>query len=191
MTISVPIVWSNVSRLSHSHPKTSDEGETHILGASRLQINSPIKQLFQQWEYPLPLQAALQTSQKLQVQLHLAPFALGDLLLDQFRQLREQHIDDLRAGRVRDDHDGGDEGRLERLLNGQLESEVDKVTAQQLVIPVVCEEGRNGVDFFVPRPHGILGDGDELLAHAHVGRREIVVAATRGGATLVLIVVCD
>jgi hypothetical protein len=92
----------------------------------------------------------------------------------------------LRAGGVGEQHDGGYEGRLERLLDGQLQHQVDKVAAQQLVVPVVGEERRDGLHLLVPRPHGVLGDGDELLAHAHVRRR--VEAAARAAPVVVVIV---
>jgi hypothetical protein len=89
---------------------------------------------------------------------------------------------------VGNQHHGGDEGRLERLLDGQLQNQVDKVAAQKFVVPIVGKQVGDAGHLFVPGAHGVFGDGDQLLAHAHVWRGS-VEAATAAAAAIVAVVI--
>ena len=186
LTISVPMVCHEARQhqFTTSFPTTTI---THILRARSLQVHRALKQPLEHGEHTLPLETPLQARQQLQIKLHIPPLPLPNLPLDQPRQLHQQHIHDLWPRRVGEQHDSRNKRRLEGLLDGQLQDQVDKVAPQQLVVPVVGEQRRDRLDLLVPGAHRVLGDGDELLAHAHVGRR-IVAAAGRAAAVKVVVV---
>lgn len=160
---------------------------THILRARSLQVHRTLKEPLEHGKHTLALQTPLQARQQLQIKLHSPPLALLNLPLNQPRQLHQQHIHNLWPRRVGEQHDGSNKRRLEGLFDSQLQDKVDKVAAQQLVVPVVCEQRGDRLDLLVPGAHRVLGDGDKLLAHAHVGRR-IVAAAGRAAAVKVVVV---
>lgn len=156
--------WTRKEKGKERKGKLKTEGKriTHIIRTSRLQIRSPHKQLLQQRKNPLPLQTALQARQKLEQQLHLPPVALADVLLNLRRQPRQHAVHELRFQRVGDHDHGRDKGRLERLLQNQLQGEVIKGGAQVFVVKVFRHHARNRGDFFGPSSQGGVGQAEEL-----------------------------
>lgn len=173
------------------HLSRCEQHQTHIVGARRLQLGGLAKELLQQREEAVSLQGAGQARQQLQVQLNVAPLALSHLGLNAARQLRQQHVDDLGLARVGHQHDGGEEGRLERLLERQLHHQVDKVPAQQLVVPVVGEQVRDRRHLLVPGADGVLGDGQQLSADALVWGRRVDATVLVAASSVVVVVVCS
>lgn len=67
---------------------------------------------------------------------------------------------------VHDQHYGSGKGRLEGLLDGKLQDQVDKVGAQPLVVVVVGQEVGDAVDLLLDAAEGAVGEVDDLLAQA-------------------------
>jgi hypothetical protein len=183
----VPIVYHKPVSID-ALPPINQKGRTHILRTSSLQVHRPGKQLLQHREHSLPLQTPLQTPQQLQIHLDLPPLAPFNPPLHQRAQPPQQHLHHLGLHRIREQHYRRRKRRLERLLDRQLQDEVDKVSAQQLVVPVVGKQRRDGLNLLVPGPHGVLGDGDALFAHAHV-RGRVEAALVAGGAAAVEVII--
>lgn len=158
-------------------PPGSPTGATHIFRTLGLQIESPSHQIVQDGKHTLSLQTALQTCQKFQVKLDAPPLAQPNLVPDGRGQLGQQVIHHA-AGRLRDlgpavrqsvhdQHHGSDEWSLEGLLDDELEHELDEVAAQALIVIVVSQKLRNGLDLFVAATEGRFGELQDLFADAN------------------------
>lgn len=111
-------------------------GETYILIVGRLKLDSLVEEILQDREDTVALQAALQTREELEVELHGAPLAQPDLLLDLGSRLGQQVIHDAARGlRLLG------RGVLPAILHARVEA----------IVPAVC--GRRG------RGGGLVGQG--------------------------------
>lgn len=204
-------------------------GATYILIVVGLKLDSLVEEILQDREDTFALQAALQAREELKVELHSAPLAQLDLLLELGSRLGQEVIDDAarglwllscpilpavlharveaivpavcrRGGRrglvrqgVDDQDDGGGEGSLERLLDGELQHQVHEVCAQPLVVIVVGKEVRDPVDLLLDAAEGAVGEVDDLLAQA---RRDGGLVAAAWAALVavglvVVVILCD
>lgn len=75
-----------------------DLGITHILIVGSLELHSLVEEILQDGENTVIIQAALQARQQLEQELHGAPLAQPDLLLDQGGRLDQQVINNAAGG---------------------------------------------------------------------------------------------
>lgn len=94
---------------------------------------------------------------------------------------------------VHDQHDGGRERRLEWLLDGELQHQIDEVGAQPLVVVVVGQEVRDPVDLLLDTTEGVVGEVDDLLAQAGRDRGLVTASGTALVAVglLVVVILCS
>lgn len=206
--------------------QVADEvGATYILVVGSLQLDSLVEEVLQDRQDTVAFQAVLQAREQLEVELHGAPLAQPDLLLDLGSCLGQQVIHNttgrlglggrwlilptilharvepivpavgsclggrrlVRQG-VDDQNDSSGEGRLEGLLDGELQDQVDKVGAQPLVVVVLGQEVGDAVDLLLDAAEGAVGKVDDLLAQAG-GNRGLVAAARAALVAVGLVVV--
>jgi hypothetical protein len=161
---------------------------TYILRAGCLKLDGALKERLQEREYALPEQAALQAGDELEVQLHVSPLTRLDLALNRGAQFGQNLLRDVGLVRVGDLDDGSNEGRLERLLNNELERSVDE-DLTSLGLLGSPNELTDGLRLLVPASEGRLGECQELLSESDVHRRRVVPPLV-GSPAIIVIVIC-
>lgn len=84
----------------------------------------------------------------------MSPVAEGEVVFDCLCKTGEDDIDDVRAKRILDENDGSHEGRFQRLLDGQLQCEVDKGVAKLLILVIVAQHAGDGLHLGRPLAQG-------------------------------------
>lgn len=170
--------------------RTTRDGQerAYIFRAGGLQVSRAGEQIIQDRKQAIAFEEGLEACQELEVKLHVPPLAAPHLLLQCVHHLGENMVYKLGFCGVCDEDDGGDEGRLEWLLNLQLQDQVNKDLAKILILVVVANHEGDGLDLLGPAPQWRLGDSEELSSDSDV-QRSIVGASPLVSAVVSVIII--
>jgi hypothetical protein len=163
-------------------------GRAYIFRAGSLEGGRPSEQLIQDGEQALALQHRLEAGQELEMKLHLPPLATPDLLLRLLHHLGEHVVDHFGLAGVGNQYHGSHEGRLQRLLDLQLQHQLEEDPAEVFVVVVVGDHERDGLHFLGPASQWRLGDAEELASDSNMQRR-IVGTPALVSAIIVIVVI--
>lgn len=113
-----------------------EKSKTYIYFGSNLQICSTVEEIIKNRENTLAFKNALQAGKEAQYELELAPISRIGSGLGLLRSSGEYLFGDVLRFVIGIEDDGGDEGDLERLLDDELDGNVQQVAADLVIFKV-------------------------------------------------------